>query len=440
MNFQIYPFQSINIDSIELGNPFSYGENYNLINLYIKNNDSNIDSIYQPQIHKTSFVIQTPIMFIPQNLFFINDRPFLSLSFNNEENDELNIEFKEWVNNLEMNCYKLIKKLRNKNNKPFKKLKINKKHLVPTIKNDNYSKQQKMIIPINLNTSKCVLTHNGLRTKDHYLPDWNITTPTYGFCVIGFKNIWIKDGAWGINMFCYLTKIMPSHILDPIDNNIDYLKILKQTFKPSINVIKSSRTEYNLSTNEDKDIYCENNDIYCKDNLSRINLDNETTNNIIKNKVLYQNYFKMKKIGVPLAAIINKVEKEGLNPKVLDLKEDEFNLIVNSDKIKLKRNKKVKIQLSKDKRKNYSETDDDDNNDKIMRQNTMSKYEVNRESISNTRINLFNDITSGVKLKKVSPNKNKNKKKHNKKDNRVPSLNQIKFALKNLNKTDTELC
>ena len=30
-------------------------------------------------------------------------------------------------------------------------------------------------------------------------------------------------------MFCYLTKIMPSHILDPIDNNItDYLKILKR--------------------------------------------------------------------------------------------------------------------------------------------------------------------------------------------------------------------
>ena len=66
-----------------------------------------------------------------------------------------------------------------------------------------------------------------------------------------------------------------------------------------------------------------------------------------------------------------------------------------------------------------------------MRQNTMSKYEVNRESIFNTRINLFNDITSGVKLKKVSPVKIK--KKHNKKDNRVPSLNQIKFALKNLN-------
>ena len=103
MNFQIYPFQSINIDNIELGNPFSYGENYNLINLYIKNNDIDISSIYQPQLYKSSFVIQTPIMFIPQNLFFINDRPFLSLSFNNEENDELNTEFKEWVNNLEMN-------------------------------------------------------------------------------------------------------------------------------------------------------------------------------------------------------------------------------------------------------------------------------------------------------------------------------------------------
>ena len=196
MNFQIYPFQSINIDNIELGNPFSYGENYNLINLYLKR-DLYTNNNFNECLTKSSFVIQTPVMFIPQNLFFINDRPFLGLSFKNEQNDELNTEFKEWISNLEINCYKLIKKLRNKNNKPFKKLKVNKKQLVPIIKNDIYSRQQKMIIPINLNTSKCVLTHNGLKSKDHYLPDWNITTPTYGFCVIGFKNIWVKDGALG---------------------------------------------------------------------------------------------------------------------------------------------------------------------------------------------------------------------------------------------------
>ena len=51
-------------------------------------------------------------------------------------------------------------------------------------------------------------------------------------------------------------------------------------------------------------------------------------------------------------------------------------------------------------------------------------------------INLFNDISNGIKLKKVSPIK---KKKINKKDIRVPSLNQIKDALKTLNKTDVAL-
>lgn len=426
MNFQIYPFQSINIDNIELGNPFSYGENYNLINLYIKNNDIDISSIYQPQLYKSNFVIQTPVMFVPQNLFFINDRPFLSLSFNNEENDELNTEFKEWICNLESNCYKLIKKLRNKNNKPFKKLKVNKKNLVPIIKNDIYSKQQRMIIPINLNTSKCVLTHNGLKSKDHYLPDWNITTPTYGFCIIGFKNIWVKDGSWGLNMFCYLTKVMPSHILDPIDSNYDYLKLLQKTLKPTINVIKS-----NNFNNRNSIIDSESKDIF-----SKLDFENSEIDNICTNKVLYQNYFKMKKIGVPLPAIINKIEKDGLNPKVMDLKEDEFNLVLNTSNIKKKRKNKVKIILSNDKRKNYSETDEDDNNNSILRQNTMSKYEINRKDIHNTRINLFNDINGGVKLKKTSPIK---KKKLNKKDSRVPSLNQIKCALKNLNRTDVEL-
>ena len=113
----------------------------------------------------------------------------------NQDNDDLNTEFKEWVHNLESNCYNLMKKLRNKHNKPFKKL--NKKTIKFTlIKNDNYSNQEKIIIPINLNTSRGVLTHNGLRNKDHYLPDWNISTPTYGFSIIGFKNIWVKDGAW----------------------------------------------------------------------------------------------------------------------------------------------------------------------------------------------------------------------------------------------------
>ena len=39
------------------------------------------------------------------------------LYFNNDDNDELNNDFREWINDLESNCYKLVKKLRNKNNK-----------------------------------------------------------------------------------------------------------------------------------------------------------------------------------------------------------------------------------------------------------------------------------------------------------------------------------
>ena len=220
---------------------------------------------------------------------------------------------------------------------------------------------------------------------------------------------------------------MPSHILDPVDSNIDYLKILQKTLKPSINVIKSNNCkdkQDNIDTSSSNEIF------------SKFNFDNNEVDNICKNKVLYQNYFKMKKIGVPLPAILNKIEKDGLDPKVMDLKEDEFNLILNNENVKLKRSNKVKIVLSNERRKNYSETDEDDTDNVIMRQNTMSKYEVKRNDIQSARVNLFNDISAGVKLKRVSPVK---KKKIQKKDNRVPSLNQIKYALKNLNKTEVDL-
>ena len=91
---------------------------------------------------------------------------------------------------------------------------------------------------------------------------------------------------WGINLFYYLTKVMPSHILDPVDSNIDYLKILQKTLKPSINVIKSNNCkdkQDNIDTSSSNEIF------------SKFNFDNNEVDNICKNKVLYQNYFKMKK-------------------------------------------------------------------------------------------------------------------------------------------------
>ena len=30
----------------------------------------------------------------------------------------------------------------------------------------------------------CKINIDGLRNKDHYLPDWNISTPTYGSIIL----------------------------------------------------------------------------------------------------------------------------------------------------------------------------------------------------------------------------------------------------------------
>jgi hypothetical protein len=131
MNFNIFPYQSISIDNIQLGQPFAYGDNYDMINLYIHQHQTN--TMYLP---KSNFIIQTPIMFIPQNLVFFNDRPFLSLSFMNQENDELNSEFKEWIHQLETDCYELLKKVKTKKGNKLKKLNIKKKNLNSIIKRD----------------------------------------------------------------------------------------------------------------------------------------------------------------------------------------------------------------------------------------------------------------------------------------------------------------
>jgi len=470
MNFNIFPYQSISIDNIQLGQPFAYGDNYDMINLYIHQHQTN--TIYLP---KSNFIVQTPIMFIPQNLVFFNDRPFLSLSFMNQENDELNSEFKEWVHQLETDCYELLKKVKTKKGNKLKKLNIKKKNLNSIIKRDLYSGQDKIVLPINLNTSKCVMTHNGLKEKDHYLCDWNIASPTYGFCIIGFKNIWVKDGKWGINTFCYLTKVMPSHLLNPIETVEDhnYLDVLKNVFTPHITIHKtpdtfgnseySNRGDININTSIIESSLIDNKNMCgiqdnCTNQISTNHVKEEDKVEIINDIEAYTNYFKLKKMRVPIMAIKNKMEMEGFQSNIIDYSDCVFNAICQS-KISGKYYKMNKQKNSQGKKSKVSESIRDVSNEytanttesSFMRQNTMSKYEQCRPDIGGFKLNFLNDIKgNGVKLNRVSSkmnNKGNNEKSNithsnsqSSRDSRVPSLNQIQEALQHLNQTDINLC
>ena len=302
MTYDIREPININNNNIKLGKTFKYslGENYYLTNIYYVNTPTSTPTttpttttlpttIIKEKIEKkqdsiddkTKLIIQTPLMYIPNSIIYFNEKPFLELSFNNEENDKDVSDFKTWITNLEDYIYKLIKKRSTLNIKKENRVSI----LKP--KNVNYANSStKILIPISMNISKCILTDDSKKSK--FLFNWEIPVPTYGISIIWVKNIWVKNGKWGINLFMYASRVMNSHILDPIDflglddsNNksikkYEVMKQFKEDEKMSIQV--GQVPEYTM-------------------------------------------FFKMLKIGIPKPAIKQKIELSGLDIRIIDYPE-----------------------------------------------------------------------------------------------------------------------
>ena len=215
MSYDVRQISQIETKNIKLGKTFKYGDNYHLTNIYyLPTSDMTIpketDSKSQNTVdEKTKLIIQTPLMYIPNSMVYFNEKPFLELSFNNEENDKDVLDFKKWIIDLEDYIYKLIKKRTT--------LKIEKQNINSILKN-GYGKSSsvsRLIIPINMNISKCILNVDNKKTK--FLFNWEISVPTYAISIVWIKNIWVKNGKWGVNLFMYASRVMNSHILDPVD-------------------------------------------------------------------------------------------------------------------------------------------------------------------------------------------------------------------------------
>jgi hypothetical protein len=215
MSYDVRQISQIDTKNIKLGKTFKYGDNYHLTNIYYLPTPDTIipketDSKSQNTVdEKTKLIIQTPLMYIPNSMVYFNEKPFLELSFNNEENDKDVSEFKKWILALEEYIYKLIKKRTT--------LKIEKQNINSILKN-GYGKSSsvsRLIVPINMNISKCILNIDNKKTK--FLFNWEISVPTYAISIVWIKNIWVKNGKWGVNLFMYASRVMNSHILDPID-------------------------------------------------------------------------------------------------------------------------------------------------------------------------------------------------------------------------------
>lgn len=283
MAYEIRQYSQIDTKNIKLGKSFKYGDNYHLTNIYYNSNQE-ID-IKEKECNrqdavddKIKLIIQTPLMYIPNSMIYFNDKPFLELSFNNESNDKDVVEFKKWISTLEEYIYKLIKRRST--------LGIQKNNLNSIIKNGYNGSSTKLIVPINTNISKCILNEDNKKTK--FLFNWEIPVPTYGISIIWVKNIWVKKEKWGINLFMYASRVMNSHILDPID--FMGMEMTNKTIK-KFEVINKFK-------------------------------DDEKMTILVGQVPEYTMYFKMLKLGIPKDAIKQKMTIAGANSNIMDFPED----------------------------------------------------------------------------------------------------------------------
>jgi hypothetical protein len=226
---------------------------------------------------KTKLIIQTPLMYIPNSMVYFNEKPFLELSFNNEENDSDVSDFRKWILALEEVICKLIKKRTS--------LGCTRENINSVLKPGNGRVSTKLLVPVSLNISRCILNDDNKRNK--ILFNWDIPVPTYGISIIWIKNIWVKKGRWGLNLFTYATRVMNSHILDPVD------------FLGADNDTKSIKT----------------NDI-----INKFHKD-EKMSILVGQVPEYTMYFKMLRLGIPKDAVKQKMILVGADSRVLDYPE-----------------------------------------------------------------------------------------------------------------------
>jgi hypothetical protein len=287
-SYEVRDIPTIDNKNVKLGKTFKYGDNYHLTNIYymdnanVANNNANVaNTIAENEAkrqdaveEKTKFIIQTPLMYVPNSMIYFNDKPFLELSFNNEENDKDVLEFKKWFLALEDYIFKLLKRRTT--------LGISNNTISSVIKSGYNNTSTKLLVPININISKCVLSDECKRNK--ILFNWEIPVPTYAISVIWIKNIWVKKGKWGLNLFMYASRVMNSHILDPID-----------------------------FMGQDAD----NKSIKTFDVINKFHKD-EKMSILVGQVPEYTMYFKMLKMGIPKDAIKQKMTLMGVDARVID--------------------------------------------------------------------------------------------------------------------------
>ena len=193
---------------------------------------------------------------------FKTNRLFISNKFKKTNNKyvlelrQLN-EFRDLIKKIESRITRLLKK--RKNNK------LKEKQFLSQIKNND-----QLYLQIYVNSSKCIDIYQKT------INNLNFILPTYGYFFLEFKNVWETKDKWGININIQGCMILPCQIFS---ESISTSKI-KFIFKDESKLCKSLLKE--------------------------------------EDDPKYQKYFKMKKMGIPIQAIKNKMLLDNLEPSIID--------------------------------------------------------------------------------------------------------------------------
>lgn len=346
-NFNIYQYNEINTRKIIFGKNQNY-DYYNKNTIYIP--------IYYKDIEKSELVIKTPRLYIKNNIFQYNNSSknfFLLDTFlmNTYDKDESNNEFKSFILSLEKRVKKIISKR--------KTLDITNKLFTPQIKN-NFNNVDKLTLPIHKKQTKFINVDNKLID--------DITTPCYGYFILLFKNIWINNDKWGININTYGCLLLPSQIEFTPSDKFD----IHKSFNEEINNEKTRM---------------------------KIMKEKEMKKNLNEHPV-YGKFFKMKKMGIPIFVIEQKIKIQGLDF-------EEFKQLENNN-----------------------------NNTLDLKSNNENKEDnIEDNTVIRPKLNFLSEIKD-KKLKRTELDKESNETKKVEKDKRVPSLDQILEALNKLKKSN----
>ena len=339
----VYSYKEINIKDIIFGR----NQNYDLRD----NNTIFIPIYYKLNKKKFPLIIKTSRLFIKNNSYKYNNTKkniYFYDTFLKKQYDKEDIEdniFTTLILDIQNKVKRIIKKR--------KYLDISNKTFVPIIKK-TFNESNKITLQINNNITKFVNTENKYVN--------NIKTPTYAYFIIHIKSIWISSEKWGININTLGCLYLPSQL----DNEINNINI-NDAFSDEINDLNKKQQQQNSLKNK---------------------------LNLCEHQV-YGKFFKMKKMGIPIFVIEQKIQIQGL-----DLQEFK------------------KLEESK----NTSVLNDENNlNEQTNENNTRPKISP-----------LFLNEIKNKNLKKIDIKAVEKKEKEP--DNRVPSLDQILLVLNKMKK------